>query len=262
MADLTDLSPQAQSRGDKEDQMGSVTLIMDDFSTENPYWHWLTMGSGKGYVQDGSAYLTIAVANEGLSAAAIMDPVENIGYPWFYVGMEIRLRCSEDNGLKNGKGGGYRVWGLGDGHRQPIPNNALIFDSFSPQSHSDFVGFWARAIVNNTLTLSTLLEVDMTDWHTYTILWEPEKASFLIDEKIVGTTNKAPRTPLCVYTYIENAFIHRTPNPMQGLRSYGNFRWTNFHLKNDVTVQYDHIYIFRKKDISLPDIRFEGEVKE
>jgi hypothetical protein len=221
-----------------------VTQLRDDFDEENPHWHWWTGGSGTGYIKDGYAYLSMSASKEGASFAALMDPVEKIGYPWLYTGLEIRLRCSEDNGLKHGKGGGYRVWGLGDGYPQPIPNNALLFESFSSQSHPDFVGFWARSIVDNTLTLSTPLEVDMTDWHTYSILWEPGNASFLIDERIVGTTNKSPKKPLCVYTYIENAFIHETPRPSKGLRSYGQYRWSHFHNSDDVSIQYDFIHLF------------------
>ncbi len=242
MAHLT--TQHTQSAGNPE---GRVTRLRDDFTDENPYWHWWTGGTGTGYVKDGYAFLNITPgAKEWASFAALMDPVEKIGYPWLYVGMEIRLRCSEDNGLRNGKGGGYRVWGLGDGYPQPIPNNGLIFESFSPQSHPDFVGFWARAILNNTLTLSIPIDTDITDWHTYTILWKPANASFIVDGEAI-TTQEAPKTPLCFYTYLENAFIHAAPRPSKGLRSYGQYRWSHFHNLDEVSIQYDFIHLFRNQ---------------
>jgi len=88
-----------------------------------------------------------------------------------YENIEIRLNCSNDNKLDSSKGGGLMFWGwvkLGVGI-----DNALCFFSASPES-ADSYGFWALSIVNGNLTLmEPITGIDIVDWHTYTIMWEP-----------------------------------------------------------------------------------------
>jgi hypothetical protein len=38
-----------------------------------------------------------------------------------------------------------------------------------------------------------LIDIDVTEWHTYTILWEPNEATFLVDGDVVATSDKPPR---------------------------------------------------------------------
>ncbi|HEX9926141.1 MAG TPA: hypothetical protein VGD99_26025 [Anaerolineae bacterium] len=56
-----------------------------------------------------------------------------------------------------------------------------------------------------------LLPVSMTEWHTYTIEWQPHGARFSVDSDIVLACQTAPRGPLGFVMWLDNQFMVVTP---------------------------------------------------
>jgi hypothetical protein len=129
-----------------------------------------------------------------------------------FVGSEMRIRLSSDNKLESDFGGGLRTWGFTTTGSQP--DNHLSFRSMEqglmpvfnrkyPEGHpirNDLLGFRASAMITNEFVFLKPIEgIDLTEWHTYTILWEPENATFLIDGVVVATTNQVPQVRMKLF---------------------------------------------------------------
>ena len=63
----------------------------------------------------------------------------------------------------------------------------------------------------------TLVDVDVTEWHTYTLGWGDESASFAVDGKPVLENAPSPRGPLGFVMWLDNQYMVATP--------WGRFRW-------------------------------------
>jgi hypothetical protein len=173
-----------------------------------------------------------------------VHPTEGQGV-WQYASMEVRLRCSDDNKLESENGGGIRCWGL---KQEPEwPENMLAFLSWSPESIPEAVGFYLEAKVKNSVVLRVPLEVDMTEWHTYRILWEESNATFLVDGKVVGTTNTSPNVPMFGELFLQNLYRGESPdNEAAGF----------VDIVGNVSLQVDYIHLFTRKE------RFEAWSEE
>jgi len=57
----------------------------------------------------------------------------------------------------------------------------------------------------------TMVEVDMTGWHTYVIEWEAERAHFSVDGEMVLEDAPAPRGPLGCVVWLDNQYMVVTP---------------------------------------------------
>jgi hypothetical protein len=60
------------------------------------------------------------------------------------------------------------------------------------------------------------LDVALTQWHTYTLIWEPHAATFAVDGAVVLTA-PAPRGPLGFVAWLDNQFLAVHPS--------GRIRW-------------------------------------
>ncbi len=60
------------------------------------------------------------------------------------------------------------------------------------------------------------LDVDMTAWHLYNLVWERGRALFAVDEKVVLETDCAPRGPLGFVAWIDNQYMIVTPRGRVG----------------------------------------------
>ena len=112
-----------------------VTLFHDDMGGKKPDWDWEHIwGTGSYEYMDGNLILNItreSTAQE-MSLAALEDQWEESR--WKYVGLEVRLRCSDDNKLNSDVGGGARCFGF---YTQDLKNQ-LRFTCTSPESEPDF----------------------------------------------------------------------------------------------------------------------------
>ncbi|MGH2493838.1 MAG: hypothetical protein ACRDIV_03955 [Ktedonobacteraceae bacterium] len=75
----------------------------------------------------------------------------------------------------------------------------------------------ARWMQRLTGAQEALLNVDMTDWHTYTLDWLPHTANFRVDGKLVLRAPQPPTRPLGFVAWLDNQFAIATPR--------GNFRF-------------------------------------
>ncbi len=57
----------------------------------------------------------------------------------------------------------------------------------------------------------SLLEVEMTGWHDYTLEWRPGEASFWVDDKLVLRTPQPPTRPLGFVAWLDNQYAVATP---------------------------------------------------
>jgi hypothetical protein len=66
---------------------------------------------------------------------------------------------------------------------------------------------------------STLIDTDVSAWHTYSIQWASDRAVFLLDEQVVLETEASPIGPLGFVMWIDNQYAAFTP---QGRISFGS----------------------------------------
>lgn len=76
----------------------------------------------------------------------------------------------------------------------------------------------------------------LADWHEYTLLWEPQRASFMVDGKIVLETNHAlPQKALGFIAWIDNQYAIITPQ--------GHFGWGVVPIEREQSLLLDQIRI-------------------
>jgi len=201
------------SGGDEPDkpaaELMTFSILQDDFMTQDPHWFWRFNNSNdlrSITVKNGSLFLNLTekVDDGSFVRIYITDREEGRGDRWLYVDLEIRLRCSDENGLE-GRGKGRRSWGFMD----LFPSNwqnSLVFRSISPESDPDRVGLQVCGRVDGEEWASRSISgVDIREWHNYTVLWRPGNATFLIDGEMVYSTGQAPSTPMGIMIYTDNA---------------------------------------------------------
>lgn len=195
------------------------------------------MPSGDYEMKDGYFFLYMNQASEEDFSSSFLSAHYGI---FQYVDVEIRLRCSDDNRLMTGTGGGQRYWG----YETWDFDDWLTFVSLSPESIA-YSGFWASSGNRYDHDLmKSIEEVNMTQWHTYTILWEENAALFLIDGIEVGRTTTLPRMgAVNIGTYIPFK-VWLSNEAYGGLPIRKPFPPTESFLVNvphNVTIQIDHI---------------------
>lgn len=62
-----------------------------------------------------------------------------------------------------------------------------------------------------------LLDVEMTDWHTFVIEWGEQRSQFLVDGRVVLPDAPSPRGPLGLVIWLDNQYMVATP--------WGRFRY-------------------------------------
>jgi len=56
-----------------------------------------------------------------------------------------------------------------------------------------------------------VLTVEMTDWHTYMLEWQPDEAAFFVDDKLVLRAPHPPTRPLGFVAWLDNQYAIATP---------------------------------------------------
>lgn len=181
-----------------------ITLFRDDFeSGDNPWWY--TKGLGTADVRDGYLFLNLGGTDE-VSFAKLDGSRLSKFARWQYAGFEVRLRCIGD--LE-----GMRSWGLSDflvsqnlvahGDDDPLSGYRVLLNHIQPEYTSpSWAGFQAQVTKVsayhfapdrlNAFFNESLSGFDMTEWHTYTILYENGERKFLIDGEEVASTSIVP----------------------------------------------------------------------
>jgi hypothetical protein len=153
----------------------------------------------------------------------------------------MMVRFSDDNKLNSDVGGGARWWGWND--HWSHPSNRIWFNSKSPE-WGPSAGFTGDVSINDTSVYEEGIdEVDITDWHVYTILWEPDGVEFLVDGEVVGTTEESPSVPM--FPIVNLANIIGSGDPLEKM-----------DLEHDTSAEVDYIKCF------VPVERFEAWSRE
>jgi hypothetical protein len=134
-----------------------------------------------------------------------------------YHSFEVRLRNSNNNGWDAPGapdtpdptyGLGSRGWGLWDTNTSAV-QDSIWFTSISPESSPVFRG--TRIIISHGGLPVVLqdLGIDLTEWHTYRILWQEDYLGVFIDDMstpIAEVTNPAsiPSTGLTFTIWVDN----------------------------------------------------------
>ena len=128
---------------------------------------------------------------------------------FLFTNVEMRLRFSSDNKLESDYGGGNRRWGFRSGEpdygltfRSSEPGILSAMDQWQPGGHPgiEMLGFVVTSKIKGQFIFWQHVEgIDLTEWHTYKILWEPEMVTFLIDDVVVAITDKVPARAARVY---------------------------------------------------------------
>jgi hypothetical protein len=180
-------------------------LVDDDFSAGiPPYWTQETPGGGNVSLVNGAARFTVF---DTATSAQYQDAEINDGPPrWLYVSVDLRLRTSNNNRYRDvGAGAGSRGWGFWDGTFNDLVNNAFWFISFSPESY--FNGYLAMSISNRADGVWQDARSDITQWHTYRLVWRPKDSEFYIDGTFVAAEPNAPSAPMWLVIWIDNIVL-------------------------------------------------------
>ncbi len=98
-----------RTRSDDTDHI----IFSEGFDSQDPHWFWywrLLNGTERSLnLRDGLLFLNLTEEvdrEDKLVKVWVDDCGEDRGNRWLYISVEIRLRCSDDNGWKMAKGGG------------------------------------------------------------------------------------------------------------------------------------------------------------
>jgi hypothetical protein len=69
----------------------------------------------------------------------------------------------------------------------------------------------ARWMQKLTGASESILPVVMSDWHTYTLEWQSDEATFFVDDKLVLRAPHPPTRPLGFVAWLDNQFAIATP---------------------------------------------------
>jgi len=219
------------------------TLFEDDFDqkdTEN--WMWRFGAEGTINLRDGYAFLNLTKGPKKSEAGLV-------GYDkkWHYCGLEITLRCSDDNKLESSIGGGLRAWGFID---EIYAENWLGFFSYCPESDPDLVGFSATAMAGGDVVLrEPVTGIDMREWHTYTIIWDKNNATFLVDRETIATTNKTPSSSQRLIILANSGRWSKDGPYGMLIGGLGYVNWID--LKYDEQIQVDKVRVFSVPETTI-----------
>jgi len=76
---------------------------------------------------------------------------------------------------------------------------------------------WWRVGQQAAHICETVIAPPMTDWHTYSIRWQPDTVHFSVDDQIVLNTDFSPRGRLGFVMWLDNQYLVATP--------WGRFCW-------------------------------------
>src|SRR5260370_9604877 len=69
-------------------------------------------------------------------------------------------------------------------------------------------GHWMQKLSG---AYEAVLTVEMTDWHAYTLEWQPDEATFFVDDKLVLRAQNPPTRPLGFVAWLDNQYAIATP---------------------------------------------------
>ena len=92
-----------------------------------------------------------------------------------------------------------------------------------PLLFSRRLSIWLRKLAGKIIHEdSRLLELDVTQWHTYTLDWQAAQVAFGVDGANVLETTVSPRAPLGLVIWIDNQYAAWRPDGALGMGTLAN----------------------------------------
>jgi len=231
---------------------GYVTLFREDFDEKSDCWILWDDKFGIFYISNGSMFLNLTESINP-SDTNFVDFLLGIDIPyhnnddifiWLYTNLEIRLRYGDPDILGE-TGDAWRFWGFVEkpSLSSSITENILNFETWPPESGAGLDGLYTSAEENSTISLFARVNdsFNLSEWHTYRILWEPGNCTFTVDGKNVANTSRAPNIPLELMVSIQS----RCPKTPQ--ESHGAQGWVYYLLPGDVSIEVDYVRLFVRR---------------
>jgi hypothetical protein len=174
-------------------------IIEDDFSSKNEtYWKWRTDGDGALDVSGGYVTMTTKGSSTQYNNAEIYEAAANPTI--FEKNLNIVVRCP--NIYDGSRGWGFWDF-LGIGNPGEI-NLVWFFHQIGPDGVSN--GLIAQVIANGVQYTYPISDINISEWHTYDIIWKSGNVRFYIDGALVATHNNAtPAVNLQTHLWVDNA---------------------------------------------------------
>jgi hypothetical protein len=113
----------------------------------------------------------------------------------------------------------------------------MQFICFSPKSNPEWSGLSALNVFSSKASKESITGVNISDWHVYTIIWEPGNATFFIDGKLVASFDQVTDQSMHPYAAISNTKF-----------SGGEFgvlsNWGYDDISFDEHVEIDYVHLF------------------
>jgi hypothetical protein len=84
--------------------------------------------------------------------------------------------------------------------------------------------------------------IDMREWHTYTIIWDKNNATFLIDGEVITTTNRTPSSSQRLVILANSGRWSKDGPYGMLIGGFGYVNWID--LKYDEQIQVDKVRVF------------------
>ncbi|HSM23258.1 MAG TPA: family 16 glycosylhydrolase [Anaerolineaceae bacterium] len=79
---------------------------------------------------------------------------------------------------------------------------------------------------------AALLDIDVSDWHTYQINWQKHNVQFMIDYQMVLSTSKPPKGKLGIVIWVDNQYAAFKPNGQIAFGTLAGHTDTTLEIKN------------------------------
>ena len=243
----------------KPSYLYEVYLCEDfDDSLNSLFSHWFSDTNDIGFisVSKNSLFLNLSYEEyspwyKGICALSTRD------YELLqFMGFEVRLRCSSDNKLESDVGGGLRSWGYQNGVGSGLRDmgdygqglSRLSFESASVDSDWGTAGFRTLSLDNDKILFTQRIHgVDIREWHTYTILWRPGNATFLVDGLIVASTTEVPDEAM--HAFIRNHVSARIDADFDTqFITFPSHQIGSEQFYTDEFIQVDYVKIFYEEE--------------
>ncbi len=196
----------------------------DQFTSQNSRWEW-SYHTGTGYhslinlinTEDNSAVEIGVTQNSNSSTYSDCSLHEN-NYTHTYGILEMKLRCTDDNGTISGgiSGKGTRGWGFWHVETEQLNRlNVAWFWSASSESNPLLQGFQAMVVENGTFHLLKPVAIDMKEWHIYRVELSPSGTKFFVDNQEVASTPHRPATSQRIEIWIDNMGLNLSGSSIQ-----------------------------------------------
>ncbi|MFZ0388878.1 MAG: FlgD immunoglobulin-like domain containing protein [Calditrichia bacterium] len=237
------------------DTFAQLRLKRDDFvgTSRKNWWHWHNDGPSTPMpqVKDGYSYFSLVDADKNYRPycdAAIWDGWPDHAGPWHYCEVTLRAKCITPHQY------GSRGWGLWFTEDPPKVQKNAWFMQLLDDPDLTGIDSWkaetakGRYLANNHFTDLTVEPhvIDIMQWHTYKIVWQPDLVEMFVDgNSVFRSTIDIPDQPMALHIWADNiVYQHIDPDTIK-------LNWRGWTGQNDFYLDYARVLSKGTLDSSL-----------